>query len=160
MKPILLNYHRNGFALYNPDVALKTFDTKTVFLIDTINTKELATENLKVSNEDSLHISKLNSSDLLMQNYGNNFNYDLKLKIFSGSGTAPFSHYSVPIDQNSAHYIVPNWNDLENDPVKILIDLGNDGSIDDSLFLNNQILNVENHNSPFVPKFIIISKLS
>ncbi len=39
---------------------------------------------------------------------------------------------------------MPDWNNLENNPVKILIDLGNDGTIDDSLFVNNQTVGTEN----------------
>jgi len=53
-----------------------------------------------------------------------------------------FEHEAVSIGQNTGHQLVPDWDDLEN-PVKILIDVGNDGTIDDTIFVKNQATDVK-----------------
>ncbi len=44
------------------------------------------------------------------------------------------------------------WDNLESDPVKILIDIGNDGTIDDSLIVANEVTNIEENNYVGIPK--------
>jgi len=78
--------------------------------------------------------------------------YDLQTRIASESGQAVFFHMAIPMDQNSAHQIVPDWNDLVNTPITIYIDLGNDGTIDDSLEIKNQITNVDDRGNLYIPK--------
>jgi hypothetical protein len=53
--------------------------------------------------------------------------------------------------QNSAHQIEPVWTDLGNEPVTIFIDLGNDGTIDDTIFVKNQATNMEDEGSLLSP---------
>jgi hypothetical protein len=65
-----------------------------------------------------------------------------------------FNHPQIQITSNSSHQIIPAWNDLDNSPIKILIDNGNDGTIDDSMFVDNQPTNVnEKYTSTMPDKF-------
>ncbi|MCH7964384.1 MAG: T9SS type A sorting domain-containing protein [Bacteroidetes bacterium] len=43
------------------------------------------------------------------------------------------------------------WEDLVNTPVKVYIDIGIDGVIDDSLIIKNQITDVEDQGNLFIP---------
>ena len=88
---------------------------------------------------------------MLFQNYGDAMNYDLQVRSASANGQFIFTHISIPMAQNSAHQIVPVWNNLQNEPVKILIDLGNDGTIDDSIFVKNQTTGVKDEGSLLTP---------
>ena len=58
---------------------------------------------------------------------------------------------SIPMAQNSAHQIVPVWTDLNSEPITIFIDLGNDGTIDDTIFVKNQTTNIEDEGSLISP---------
>jgi hypothetical protein len=58
---------------------------------------------------------------------------------------------SISLAQNSAHQIIPVWTDLNSEPVTIFIDLGNDGTIDDTIFVKNQATNIEDEGSLISP---------
>ncbi len=96
----------------------------------------------------------MSQDELLLNNYGGEKTYDLTVKSASADGEIIFSHPQIQITSNSSHQIVPDWNNLENSPIKILIDNGNDGTIDDSIFVDNQTTGTkEKYNSNKPDKF-------
>lgn len=131
-----------GFTLGNPDPAEKTIYQETI-LINPENERVFDIFNLEVPANDSLRFQKLGDSELLLSNYGGGTSYDLHLLQVSAQAQAGFRHLSVTLEENSAHQIQPDWSDLPNQPVKILIDLGNDGTVDDSLVLSHQPLGTD-----------------
>ena len=58
----------------------------------------------------------------------------------------------MPLNQNSTHLLYPQWDSLSTAPVKILIDSGNDGTIDDSIFVFNEATDVEDQGYFGLPK--------
>ena len=146
-----LNFSESGVGIINPDPIDKNTILETIILEDSTSEKVFVTSNVKISAGDSIHIREKDRSELLLQNYGESMNYDLQVRIASANGQSIFFHMAIPLTQNSSHQIVPVWENLANDPVKILIDLGNDGTIDDSLFITNQATNIENQNYVGIP---------
>jgi hypothetical protein len=147
----LFDYSENGVGITNPDQVVKSINFETIILEDTTVERVFVTNGLQISSGDSLQIKEKDRQELLVQNYGETFTYDLQARIASANGGINFLHMSIPMAQNSAHQIVPDWNNLQNEPVKILIDLGNDGTIDDSIFVKNQATNVEDEGSLLSP---------
>ncbi len=148
----LFNFSDEGVGITNPDQIVKSVNFETIILEDTTVERVFVLNGLQISSGDSVHIKEIDRQELLIQNYGEAMNYDLQLRITSASGGTYFLHMLIPMVQNSAHQIVPVWENLINEPVKILIDIGNDGTIDDSLLVKNQITNVEDQGKLFIPE--------
>ncbi len=137
----IFKYSAGGIEIKNPDASEKNIALETVVNKD-ISEKVFQTDNLKLVKNDSIKIKKLSQDDLLLNNYGVNKTYDLTIKSASADGELIFIHPQIQLTSNSSHQIIPVWNDLNNSPIKILIDNGNDGTIDDSIFVDNQPTNV------------------
>ena len=143
----LLNFSENGIGISNPDQVVKNIDFETVVLKNTTSEKVFVTDNIQLSAGGSINFREKDRNELLLQNYGESMNYDLQIRIASANGQSVFINMAIPMAQNSAHQIVPVWYDLINEPVIILIDLGNNGTIDDTLSLENQVSAVEDDQS-------------
>ena len=143
-------YFNEGIAFKNSDQVAKNIMLQTV-LDDENSEKVFLIENMNLTHNDSVFFSESDRDKLIIKNYGQNKNYDLWLRSASDNGQSIFIHPAIPQNFNSSHTIVPDWNDLQNQPVKILIDLGNDGTIDDSMFVKNQATNVEDEGSLLSP---------
>jgi Secretion system C-terminal sorting domain len=147
-----VNFSEEGVGITNPDPVMKSAILETIISRDTISEKSFTIRNLQISSGDSIHFRERDRNELLLQNYGQGMNYDLQVRIVSVNSESNFFHMTIPMEQNSSHQIVPVWENLLNEPVKILIDLGNDGTIDDSLFIANQVTNVESQSYVGIPK--------
>src|SRR5690606_35355832 len=88
---------------------------------------------------------------LIFSNYGTGNSYNLRVVDISPDGEIIFEHNSVQIDQNTGHQLVPDWNNLNNAELMVLVDNGNNGSIDDTLFLKNQATSVQDEGSLLSP---------
>ena len=143
-------YFNEGIAFKNSDQVAKNIMLQTV-LDDENSEKVFLIENMNLTHNDSVFFSESDRDKLIIKNYGQNKNYDLWLRSASDNGQSIFIHPAIPQNFNSSHTIVPDWNDLQNQPVKILVDLGNNGTIDDSIFVNNQFTNIEDRGSLLSP---------
>lgn len=143
-------YFNEGIAFKNSDQVTKNIVLQTV-LDDENSEKVFLIENMNLTHNDSVFVSESDRDKLIIKNYGQNKNYDLYLRSASDTGQSIFIHPAIPQNFNSSHTIVPDWNDLQNQPVKILIDLGNNGTIDDSIFVKNQATNVGDEGSLLSP---------
>jgi hypothetical protein len=130
---------------------MKFANLETIILQDTIAEKVFVTNNVQISAADSIHIAEKDRNELVFKNYGDGMSYDLNVRYASASGGTNFLHMSIQMAQNSAHQIEPVWTDLGNEPVTIFIDLGNDGTIDDTIFVKNQATNMEDEGSLLSP---------
>lgn len=147
----LLSFSENGIGITNPDQVNKNLEFETIILEDTTSEKAFLTNNVMLSAGDSIKFKEVARKDLLINNFGDEMSYDLKIRFISVTGLDAFEHSSIQMDQNSGHQIVPDWNNLQNAELKILIDLENDGTIDDSMFVKNQATNVEDEGSLLSP---------
>lgn len=129
----------DGLSISNTDAANKNFSFRTLFVGDTAQ-KVANFRNVMFNQNDSLKISHLDNDEIKLINYsGSEKNYDLKLWNASATGEGKFDHLKIDLPANSSHIIAPDWYSIKTKPVIIIIDNGNDGSIDDSIEVKNEI---------------------
>ena len=61
----------------------------------------------------------------------------MELNYVSPLGTNRFINSNIVLSANSSHTILPEWNNISNGTLTILEDIGNNGSIDDTINLRN-----------------------
>ncbi len=128
----------SGLSTKNDDPIAKQINLRTIVSLDTLEmTFDLA--NLVVATGDSLLVHGKSEGDLLAENHGNGKSYDLNLYLGSPTRVGAFAHPSISLGANSSHRIVPSWNNLLSSPVKIFVDLGMDGTVDDTLLMDNTV---------------------
>jgi hypothetical protein len=96
--------------------------------------------NLSGSAGDSCLFSLTPDSGLMIGNFGDSTAYDVQLISVGSAGMAEFEGTGVSMPSNTTHLILPDWTNLQDDSLKILIDYGNDDTIDDSMFVTNDIV--------------------
>jgi hypothetical protein len=87
---------------------------------------------------DSIQFEAPDKDVFIAANYGGTKGYNLGIRRISGAGESVFEHEDITLPAGTGHKIVPVWEDLVATPIKIYIDSGNDGSIDDSIFVDNE----------------------
>ncbi len=60
------------------------------------------------------------------------------------NGIGRFGDFSIPLTANTSHTFVPEWTNLTNSQILVLVDIGNNGTIDDTLTLVNQVTGIQN----------------
>ena len=158
---LLINYSRKNCDSIQTDNLKFKGDSLIVRNYDPINKNieiELVSEennnyrtynlsNLSLSQNDSL-ISEINSSnDFIISNPGPIKNYDLRIEYQNSEKEDIFLNQQVALSSNTSHKIIPQWDSLTLSPVIILVDVGNNGTIDDSLYLQNQLFNFQINNA-------------
>ncbi|HLF13577.1 MAG TPA: T9SS type A sorting domain-containing protein [Bacteroidota bacterium] len=130
-----------GLSLHNSDSANKKIGLESIMIGDSLE-RAFNITNVVLSNNDSLSVHILNRNDLDLKNIGSAKGYDLKLDLAVSTGDEVFEHRNITLSANTSHQISPQWNDLQQ-PVKIFIDIGTDGTIDDSMLVENQVTGVD-----------------
>ncbi len=131
----------NGLLVSNADAATKGITLTAVATQDTAERK-ITTSQLAVSTGDSVNIALLSHDHLQLSNFGDAKTYQLQISTASANQAMTFNNNSVSLPANSTHLMAPDWNDLSR-PVKVYIDLNNDGTYDDSTEVANQPVSVE-----------------
>lgn len=126
-----------GFSAVNPDPAPRAVNVSMLLVGDTTNEKQFTLSGYEMAQNDSIHLSAVNGDHLRFVNAGGGSGYGLHLLTVSNSGVDKFFADGLTMDAGSAHVVSPDWNDLH--VVPIYIDNGNDGSIDDSMFVGNLV---------------------
>ena len=147
-----LKITENGLELINPDQHEKSVQLETIILEDSTGEKVFFISNADLPSGGTIQMQEKDRKDLLLRNSGDESQYDLYLREASAAGESISFYPSIPLSQNSSHQIVPNWENLENEQVKILIDLGNDGIFNDSIYVLNQITKVDNESDTSMPE--------
>lgn len=116
--------------------------------------------NTTILPQDSILLKKVHGDRLSLRNYGQNKDYGLNIIYFSTDQQSIFKHEKIELIGNANHMICADWNNLENQPVKIFVDENIDGVIDDTLFIENQATSVEDHLSgpPTTPTIYKLSQ--
>lgn len=131
----------DGLTIYNPDGVSKTIYQETIF-INPENERVFDVFEVTIAEGDSLQFRKMNDDEFVIRNAGSAKDYNLKVKQASAQQEEQFRYNDLVLAANSTQYIQPNWSDLLNEPVTILIDEDNDGTIDDSMAIVHQPVGV------------------
>lgn len=131
----------NGMTAFNPDPAAKNVELTVITQLDS-SEREMTAAGLAMVNGDSLDIRSASGQQLDIANYGAAKTYTLQLLQTSAQSSSQFVNDHVTLPANAAHQVVPQWNDLSQ-PATIYIDLGNNGTIDDSMVVHNQLTGVD-----------------
>ena len=123
----------NGFAVFS--------DEDKEILLRTIggNNKEIVYELSKITimAGDSLRTIHSPDDDLLISNKGSNKFYDLRVQQLYTYQAIYFEHHNISLSENTTHYL--SLVDSSLTTIRILIDIGNDGTIDDTLYVANTV---------------------
>ncbi|MBK7631231.1 MAG: SBBP repeat-containing protein [Ignavibacteriales bacterium] len=140
-----------GVSVANPDA-----QTKTVKLLNLINEttqeKLFVARSLELAQNDSVKIENPDSNKIKLISYGSAKDYDIELNYVTENEFGRFGDFNIPMSANSSHTFVPNWTELTNSELQVLVDIGNDGTIDDTLYLSNQVTGTaDDQGSLFTP---------
>lgn len=165
-----LLYFNGGVSIANHDA-----ENKIIRLTDIIN--ESVREKLfdlsviSMASGDSLAMTPLGGDGLMLTSFGSQKTFELEIVYSTDTGIARYKHGSVPLNSNTAYVYAPDWPALgTGDGLTVFVDEGNDGSVEDTLLLENQLtdardkgeLNVpdrfelfQNYPNPFNPLTVI-----
>jgi probable HAF family extracellular repeat protein len=138
-----------GVSVINPDAV-----TKTIKLANVINenTQEKLTvvRLIELAQNDSVKIENPDSNKVKLVSYGTAKDYDIELNYVTENGIGRFGSYGVALFSNTSHTFIPDWINLSNSQLMVFVDFGNNGTIDDTLYLNNTV-GVEDQGSLLSP---------
>lgn len=127
--------YRDGLVVCNFDAAVKSFNLQTVMQLDK-SERVVDVFNCSISQNDSVRFKTMERRDLKITNYGSTKSYDLRLTSVSAAGQIQTDFRVLNLPENSSHLVCPNWENLESENVIILVDIGNDGTVDDTLVVD------------------------
>jgi hypothetical protein len=145
----LLTYNK-GLAIGNPDQQTKNLNLECITKVGSAE-RVFQVTNCPAVYNDSLSITAPDVDRLTFVNRGPQKTYGLNIELAGSNGLAQFTHAAITMPANSTHYILPDWLNLPNQPVKIYEDIGNTGMIHDTLTLANQITGIEEQFTLAIP---------
>ncbi len=123
---------QNGvFSVINNDPLIKQFYLET--FLEKTNCRNFKLSNLTISQADTISIETENSDNLLISNFGGENSYNIQIEAHNQI----FNHFNIIIPQNSSHEIIVDWDSLETKKILIIVDNNMNGTINDTLFLEN-----------------------
>jgi uncharacterized delta-60 repeat protein len=150
-------YQRNGATqtqtdrfLFNGEVHVINNDneTKTFSLLSLINEtsreKLCIFRSLKTAANEDVAIGNPDSNKIKISTYFTAQHYDIELTYLTNNGIGKFAYNNITLPENSSHIIVPDWTNLTDAKVMVLVDLNNDLTIDDTLYFSNLITGIGN----------------
>jgi Secretion system C-terminal sorting domain len=166
--------YKNGIDVGNPDAQTKTVNLEAISRLIG-SERDFQILNCATVQNDSVRIATPDSNRVMFVNLGPSKIYDLNIRLAGASSSGQFTHARITVPAHSTHFIVPNWQDLSHQSVKIYLDAGNTGTISDSLLVTNQATGIkeqlhtgipgecsldQNYPNPFNPTTIIRYGLS
>ena len=121
-----------GIHVKNSDAEIKEIKLGNI-VNETSREKVFSVSSLELAQNDSVKFE--NSNELKLTSTGTAKNYDLELNVASESGLETFTDSNIPLPANTSHTYVTDWSDIDHDDLIVLQDLGNNGTIDDTLTL-------------------------
>ncbi|QQS36630.1 MAG: SBBP repeat-containing protein [Ignavibacteriales bacterium] len=139
-----------GVSAVNPDQRDKSLNLLNI-INETVLEKSFFLTELDLSQNDSVKIENPDSSKLSLISYGSAKDYNIELNYVTENGVGIFSASDIELTANTSHIFIPDWIDLTGSQLVVLIDVGNNGTIDDTLHLNNTV-DVKDEGSLLSPK--------
>lgn len=144
----------NGIGTGNPDIVAKE-GNYLALVVGASDQKMIDLNGFTMVQADSVHFSTVNGNHGRFMNAGPAKTYNLSLRRGTDTDLTRFEHPDVVLDANSTHQITPDWLDLAE--VTILVDLGNNGTIDDTMTLGNTVA-VEEQTQSSIPTSFSLSQ--
>ena len=132
-----------GLSAVNPDAQVKKVSLSTL-INETVNQKLLSVSSVDLVQNDSVKIFNPDSNTVKLISYGTAKDYDVELNFVSENGLVRFENFNIPLTANTSHTFVPDWTNLTNSQLLVLVDIGNNGTIDDTLTLANNVTSIQN----------------
>jgi len=129
-------YFDGGVSVSNPDAQVKSIMLGNI-INETTQEKVFSLSSLDLVQNDSVKIENYNIDNLKLTSYGSAKNYDIELNLAKSTGLGRYTNFNINLPLNSSHTFIPDWSNLANNPLVILEDLGNNGTIDDTLRMNS-----------------------
>jgi probable HAF family extracellular repeat protein len=139
-----------GVSVVNPDQQSKTVNLVNI-INETTQEKLFAIRSLGLEQNDSVKIENPDYEKLKLISYGSAKNYDIELNFVSENQLGRFGEFDIPLPANTSHTFVPDWTDLTASQLLVLVDFGNNGTIDDTLYFNNTV-GVEDEGNLLTPR--------
>ncbi|MBK7631221.1 MAG: T9SS type A sorting domain-containing protein [Ignavibacteriales bacterium] len=140
------HYFDGGVSFKNPDLLAKSIRIENL-IGEAGQDKIFILNSISVPQNDSVKVENPDNEKLKFISYGSNQQYDIQLNFVSENELGLFGYSDIDLPAHSAHTFVPDWTDLTNLELQVLVDIGNDGTIDDTLTLFNQVTGLQNHGS-------------
>jgi len=138
-----------GLSAVNPDAQNKQVSLSTL-INETVNQKLLSISSLDLVQNDSVKIFNPDSNTVKLISYGSAKNYEIEVNYLSENEASRFGNLNVQLDANTSHTFIPDWTNLTNSQLLVLVDIGNNGIIDDTLSLVNQVTGIDNDQSSLI----------
>jgi hypothetical protein len=104
-----------------------------------------------MNQNDLFEMKSIDEDKLKITNTGSPKNYEVELQAVSENGFGRFLSRGVNLPATSNHTILPDWADITNTNLTILVDIGNDGTIDDTLNLENEVTGIGDDQGSLIP---------
>ena len=126
----------DGLLLANPDGTVRSCDIDFV-LARPDREQFLNLDNLLLPPDDSVSIELTPAIGLRVANFGAASSYDLVLQDLGGPELKEFMHADITVEANSEHHLVPNWDNVSEAQLMVIVDDGIDGVADDTIYVSN-----------------------
>jgi hypothetical protein len=126
-----------GITVSNPDELAKQPVSLLNIINETTREKVFVLRELELLQNDSVRIENPDDETFKLITYSSGKNYNIELNLASETGLGIFSYSQIYLQDNASHTFVPDWSDLTNATLMVLVDFGNDATIDDTLWLHN-----------------------
>ncbi len=127
----------DGLSYSNPDINSKPINFICIES-EYFQDKAYAINNLQMTQNDSLKVEFADQSQLRIISYGNAKTYELSINFATSDYYGPFYNPNIPLSANTTHTLIPLWYSLPNNLLTVVVDEGNNGTIDDTLEVENQ----------------------
>lgn len=99
----------------------------------------------------TLRLSTTPSDGLRIAHAGIPTTYEIRIEMASAGGSPSFRHALVHLPSDASHIIAPDWQSLTG-RLRVYVDLGSDGAIDDTLDLANEATDVGEEADEQIPR--------
>ena len=113
--------------------------------------KMFIVRNLDMVINDSLDFINPADGQLKVTNIGTGKDYEIELEYADNQKMKRFLNESVDLPSTTSHTLIPDWSDINQNPLIILVDIGNDGTTDDTLEIENQVMGVGEDEGQLIP---------
>jgi len=141
-----------GVSVTNPEAEAKSVKLLNI-ISDTTSADEklFSFRSLNLAQNDSVKIINPDNNSLDLISYGSQKNYQIELEYVSDVISSRFLNDNVSLSANTTHKLVPNWGDFADLFLTIYVDEGNNGTIDDTLEIINQVTEVGEDQGLLIP---------